>query len=605
MSCNRFKRSCNNVHLETNIASLVFSYLDYNNKHKSESFKNNQSSKKMKRSKQHKSIFEMNKKSIELEIDITKLSPRNEWYRKISKLSIPIGYRQKLQTIRKECYKKLKHVKVEEQVDIKMEEMEEPTHLVKLEQFEIVKVEEEELPIQPISQYEIIQYPIIDNVKEMEDVIITNNEMEIIKQNSYIDEKTEFNIKRSIFAQILDDGNVSKLEPVNGHWRNVIDNQLRSEINKLELREFLSFKYVAMSVIEYNSENLFDDGYWSRVINQQMTFKYIPIDYKMKLNELRQYFLSQREKKDVEMIEQSINEKIENSIKQDQSNDNINSEKVENNNQKLILYTQELQFPEIENVDSMELVLSRFIIDDEDKSKESAQEYMKFYNVFSQISVTEFQQLEDDTYWSALTNKLTNQYLPVDYKTKLNEYRQLVLKDKKQQQIDREIFENTPTLLDTVTDKTLNLIKYWSSNDNNKRPRDPDSDIEYENREKRQRILRDISKVSKKRPILVKQGFNNIIDDSILDISNIIEQYQKTLKSTLNDHFKEFKQIRELIQNKYKEIPDHRKRIFLDLLYDYWVLNKDDSYLQSKYKSETLIEDVKIVVERFENILFL
>jgi hypothetical protein len=246
----------------------------------------------------------------------------------------------------------------------------------------------------------------------------------------------------------------------------------------------------------------------------------------------------------------------------------------------------------------METILLNFKIKDEERSKDSIQEYIMYHNTFKHIQEADYESLEDDNNWLNVISKLSYQHLPNNYNTKLVEFYKNDLETKKQQQIDKEIYDNTPSLLNSITDYTLDLFGYSPDDKKIKRPRLEDSIKDEDLKEKRRKLnKRDPTKASRIRPMIVKPGINNIIVDPITDTNNIIEQYKKTMNDSLEDYSKQFEEIRDLIQEKYDEVLYKKK--FFDLLYDYWVLAKPKSVLVIKYKSKIIVNDIEKLVEKF------
>ena len=127
----------------------------------------------------------------------------------------------------------------------------------------------------------------------------------------------------------------------------------------------------------------------------------------------------------------------------------------------------------------------------------------------------------------------------------------------------------------------------------------PEDFPESENKKKKRRELnrRNPKRASRKKPILIKPGFNNIVDDIVIDIEYIIREYKKTMGNSLEDYSEQFTKIRILIHDKYNKVLYKKK--FLELLYDYWVLAKPKSELIKTYGSEIIVNDVGRLIEKF------
>ena len=347
-------------------------------------------------------------------------------------------------------------------------------------------------------------------------------------------------------------------------------------------------------------ERLQDGQHWSIEIDN-LNCDHLPNTFKTKMHELRQWTYNKK-RDNMNKIEYPQTH-LEESLQTDNEIRNKETLKIEYPTEEFQKETDMVIFPEIDNIDEMEITLSNFEIKNEERFKESIQEYIMYYNTFKHIQEADYELLEDNNHWLNLINDLSYQSLPDNYKTKLIEFYENDLEKKKQQQIDKEISDKTPNLLSSITGYTLDLFGYGSDDNGSddkkrKRPKLLENS-EYENLKVKRRKLnkRDPKKASKMRPKLVKPGFNNIVDDIIIDINNIIDQYKKTMDNSLEDYSKQFEEIRKIIHEKYNIVL--YKRTFLELLYDLWVLEKPKSYLVDKYKSEILVNDIERLVDKF------
>jgi hypothetical protein len=442
------------------------------------------------------------------------------------------------------------------------------------------------------------------NMKQIEYPSLQNDDMEV--ESSTVDNEQMKAIEYHKSDQIDDmEGvefpsidNTSDMEDVLLHFR----------FNEEDIRYTNFIKARELYTEMFNDpqmERLQDGQHWSIKIDN-LNCDYLPTNFKTKMHELRQWTYNKK-REDMNKIEYS-----QTHLDGILQTDNEETSKIE--------YPMEIQkkktttvitFPTIDNVDEMETTLSSFKINDKERHKDPIQEYIIYHNMFKHILEADYESLKDEYQWSILIRELSYNHLPDNYKEKLSDFYKKDLEKKKQQQIDKEIRDNSPSLLNSITDYSLDLFGYGptdkkqkhselqDSTDKKRKHSELQDSIEDEAIKEKQRKLngRDPKRASKMRPKLVKPGFNNIVDDIIIDINNIIDQYKKTMDISLEDYSKQFKEIRKIIHEKYKTVLYKSK--FLDLLYDHWVLAKPKSDLVTKYKSEIIVNDVEKLVDKF------
>jgi len=442
-------------------------------------------------------------------------------------------------------------------------------------------------------------------MKEIEYPSLQNDDMEV--ESSTVDHKQKKAIEYHESDQIDDmEGvefpsidNTSDMEDVLLHFR--FKEQDTRYANFIKARELYNEMFNDPQI-----ERLQDGKHWSVEIDN-LNYDYLPVNFKLKMHELRQWTYNMKNSgKHQEINIDDNEEKLQIEYSQAdveynlQTDDNKETLKIisesERTQIKEIEKEIEIIFPEIDNINEMETILSNFKIKDEDRYKDSIQNFIKYHNEFNHILESDYKSLEDENHWLNSIDALSYQYLPDNYKTKLIEFYENDLEKKKKQQIDQEISDSKPNLLSSISDYTLDLLGYEENKQKRKLPEDF---TESENIKKKRRELyrRNPKRASRKKPILIKPGFNNIVNDIITDIDNIIKQYKKTMDNSLEDYSEQFKKIRNLIHDKYDNVL--HKENFLDLLYDYWVLATPKSDLINKYKSEILVNDVGKLIETF------
>src|SRR5438132_1031175 len=117
-------------------------------------------------------------------------------------------------------------------------------------------------------------------------------------------------------------------------------------------------------------------------------------------------------------------------------------------------------FPEIDNINEMEAILSNFKIKDSERDKDSVQEFIKYHNAFNHIMETKYESLQDENNWLNSINALSYQYLPDNYRTKLIEFYENDFEKKKKLKIDKEISDSKPNLLSSIVGYTFDLFEY-------------------------------------------------------------------------------------------------------------------------------------------------
>ena len=218
---------------------------------------------------------------------------------------------------------------------------------------------------------EEVEFPSIDNTSDMEDVLI---HFQINEENVHY---INFIKARELYTEMFNDPQIERLQD-GQHWSIEIDN---------------------------------------------LNYDHLPITFKTKMHELRQWtYNKKRENMNKNKEIEYSQTHLEDSLQTDNEIRNKETFKIEYPIEEFQKETDMVIFPEIDNIAEMEITLSNFEIKTEERFEESIQEYIMYHNTFKHIQEADYESLEDDNHWLNLINHLSYQYLPNNYKTKLIEF---------------------------------------------------------------------------------------------------------------------------------------------------------------------------------------
>ncbi|CAG8635659.1 5753_t:CDS:1 [Paraglomus brasilianum] len=327
----------------------------------------------MKHNKQSNKIFEKNVNLIKSEKDLEKLVKGNEWDQTISKLQVSEYYKQKLQTIRRNCYTKLKKKYDNDKAKvIKQEVIEETKQYSKIE-YTINDIETEYLIKQ---ENEKIQ----SRVDETEQDIRRNKAEDQIERHdiSMGEIAKQSDMKEIEFASIDNEQDVKyRLEQI-GDKQKTVDND--SEMKEIEQETVLS---------------MVDDDSEMKEIEQETVLSMVDDDSEMK-----------------EEIELPMGD-TESKIKEIEY---YESERIQTADMEGI------EFPSIDNTSDMEEVLIHFQLNEDDIRYTN---FMKAQELYTEMfNDPQIERLRDEQYWSIEIDNLNYDHLPIHFKKRMHELRQ-------------------------------------------------------------------------------------------------------------------------------------------------------------------------------------